>query len=314
MKIEMGESLIYSWLRHIKRCQIVQPNWKVSDKWNSSITDDLQNLMNEIQQRFNSPFGNVKTLQQLVKFSEVDVIGFDFDKKILYGVDVAFHSYGLRYSDNVQNVTKKILRTLLLLDLYFDANYIKVVIFSTPKINPNELNKLNKRMMEIQQFINEYKLNTQIEIYSNETFEDKILNPILHLSDDVADTSELFLRSYQLTQLFGKKTTKITTKEQSEKGNSNKEKIGKFVTKTFDRLFEEGKLSNDEIRNLMDLEYCKKTFGISSYPILTTSEIIDKEDIKRYYKREFGEKYLLCSQWIDKHYDKLNKWVLQIDK
>ena len=28
MKIEMGESLFYSWLRHVKDCQIVQTNWK----------------------------------------------------------------------------------------------------------------------------------------------------------------------------------------------------------------------------------------------------------------------------------------------
>ena len=31
MKIEMGESLFYSWLRHVKECQIVQTNWKVSE-------------------------------------------------------------------------------------------------------------------------------------------------------------------------------------------------------------------------------------------------------------------------------------------
>ena len=29
MKIEIGESLIYSWLRHEKQCQLVQTNWKV---------------------------------------------------------------------------------------------------------------------------------------------------------------------------------------------------------------------------------------------------------------------------------------------
>ncbi len=33
MKIEMGESLFYSWLRHVKACQIVQTNWKVSQHW-----------------------------------------------------------------------------------------------------------------------------------------------------------------------------------------------------------------------------------------------------------------------------------------
>ena len=30
MKIEIGESLCYSYLRHVKRCWLVQSNWKVS--------------------------------------------------------------------------------------------------------------------------------------------------------------------------------------------------------------------------------------------------------------------------------------------
>lgn len=33
MKIEIGESLLLSWLKHIKECQLVQTNWKASYKW-----------------------------------------------------------------------------------------------------------------------------------------------------------------------------------------------------------------------------------------------------------------------------------------
>jgi hypothetical protein len=34
MKVEAGESLILSWLRHVVGCQIVQLNWKPSvDRW-----------------------------------------------------------------------------------------------------------------------------------------------------------------------------------------------------------------------------------------------------------------------------------------
>ena len=42
MKIEMGESLFYSWLRHVKECQIVQTNWKVSSQWQLSNADALK--------------------------------------------------------------------------------------------------------------------------------------------------------------------------------------------------------------------------------------------------------------------------------
>ncbi len=45
MKIEMGESLLYSWLRHVKECQIVQTNWKVSSKWDLKNADKILEIM-----------------------------------------------------------------------------------------------------------------------------------------------------------------------------------------------------------------------------------------------------------------------------
>jgi hypothetical protein len=44
MKIEMGESLILSWLKHVKRCQIVQTNWKVSKAWDVFKTEEVNDF------------------------------------------------------------------------------------------------------------------------------------------------------------------------------------------------------------------------------------------------------------------------------
>ena len=44
MKIEMGESLFYSWLRHVKECQIVQTNWTTSGQWNLLHEDKLEEI------------------------------------------------------------------------------------------------------------------------------------------------------------------------------------------------------------------------------------------------------------------------------
>lgn len=240
MKIEMGESLLYSWLKHIKQCQIVQLNWKVSNNWDSNISNDLEILMKSINEKFDSPFGNVKNLYSLLKQSEVDVIGFDFNNNTVYGVDVAFHTNGLNYADNVHNVTKKFFRTLLTLDIYFDNSYNKEVIFCTPKINPKEYEKLTNRVKEINEFIKEKKIQTKIQLITNTKFENEILNPILQLSNDVADTSELFLRSYQLTQLFqlpkNKKSQIVNT---PIKSNTTEIKMGKLVKNTFQKLFED---------------------------------------------------------------------------
>lgn len=318
----MGESLVYSWLRHIKECQIVQMNWKVSDRWASTITDDLIDLMEKIDKKFDLPFGKTKDLKSLIKQSEVDAIGFNFNTNTVYGVDVAFHKGGLGYSDNVKNVTKKIFRTLLTLDVYFDNSFNKEVIFTTPKINPNEYNKLAERINEINKFIEDENLDTTILFISNNKFESDILNPIFHLSNDVSDTSELFLRSYQLTQLFKPNEVKYTDSDIKNKPiqNTNKEeKIGKFVRNTFKMLFEENKLSDEEIKKLTDKEYSRATFDVY-HPVLVRIDF--EKDVNsqrkvngsdRYYSSPYEEKYLLCNDWYERNRQFFNKWLLKID-
>ena len=46
MKIEIGESLLYSWLRHAKGCQLVQMNWKTSsNSWEMKNEETIRKLM-----------------------------------------------------------------------------------------------------------------------------------------------------------------------------------------------------------------------------------------------------------------------------
>jgi hypothetical protein len=48
MKIEIGESLLLSWPRHIKECQLVQTNWKPSSKWELKHKEVLERLISNI--------------------------------------------------------------------------------------------------------------------------------------------------------------------------------------------------------------------------------------------------------------------------
>ena len=73
MKIEIGESLIYSWLRHAKGCQIVQTNWKPSIKsWELQNEEMLQSLMEQSSILFQGEYeakvfkGNSSLSQQLI--------------------------------------------------------------------------------------------------------------------------------------------------------------------------------------------------------------------------------------------------------
>lgn len=48
MKIEIGESLLYSWLRHEKKCQLVQMNWKASPAWELKHAGEVENVINKV--------------------------------------------------------------------------------------------------------------------------------------------------------------------------------------------------------------------------------------------------------------------------
>ena len=128
MKIEMGESLFYSWLRHVKECQIVQTNWKVSSQWQLSNADALKELMalvdNHYSQKYDyAIFKRNASLSQLLQQGECDVLGISIqpDDMKYYAVDVAFHEAGLNYSNRdttVMKVLEKCARTAFCLHGY----------------------------------------------------------------------------------------------------------------------------------------------------------------------------------------------------
>jgi hypothetical protein len=77
MKIEIGESLIRSWLRHVRKCQIAELNWKPSETWVENQFDS-QGFMTFARSRFEeisgeNIFGSTKNVDQLIKQGEMDV-------------------------------------------------------------------------------------------------------------------------------------------------------------------------------------------------------------------------------------------------
>ena len=98
VKIEMGESLFYSWLRHVKECQIVQTNWTTSTKWTLLHEDKLQEVMDVTDRYFREKFGydiykKTSSLSQLLRQAECDALGISVrdGSSDVYAVDVAFH-------------------------------------------------------------------------------------------------------------------------------------------------------------------------------------------------------------------------------
>ena len=89
----MGESLIYSWLRHEKCCQLAQTNWKASNYWEVDHWDKLSILVDKFQQFYEDKYQFSITkggsVDQFLKQAEIDVLGITARKIALSSLIVA---------------------------------------------------------------------------------------------------------------------------------------------------------------------------------------------------------------------------------
>ena len=213
MKIEIGESLIYSWLRHEKGCQIVQTNWRYSSKWKTmQRKEDLIKIKNEMERVFKkkfkrSLFNEKIKLKQIIKQAEIDAIGILLSNKNnikIYAADIAFHEYGLRYGNttgNIDKIIKKCSRTALCLFGYTNIKSAEI-IFTSPKVPKGIIPNINEYFNELQKIMKNQGRNFTFRVIVNDEFKKEVLEPVIALSQDVADTNELFLRSYQMLEMF----------------------------------------------------------------------------------------------------------------
>lgn len=327
MKIEMGESLLLSWLRHIKECQLVQTNWKASSKWELKNKDVLEQLMQDSSNVFKTKYGydlykGNSGIKQVLAQAEIDVIGISFDgnDKHIYAIDVAFHEAGLNYGsreETVSRVIKKCIRTAMCIYGYY-GSYDGTIIFTSPKINPTTINDINSCTDDIASMLSNLGLNYKIRIIANEAFSEKILEPVLNVLGDVSDTSELFMRSLQMYNLFAGKKPKVAagTSRSAAPRKITKElefieyngldgleemKIGVIVRTVLRNIIENGEVSKEEIEQMQTAEYSKEVFDIQ-YPLLIKVSETDGRSPKRYYSlpiKIYGEEYFLCSEWYE---------------
>ncbi len=334
MKIEMGESLFYSWLRHVKECQIVQTNWTTSSQWQLNHEDQLAEIMSSTDKFFSDKYGysiykKTSSLSQLLQQAECDAIGIEVQDGTnkIYAVDVAFHEAGLNYGSReatIKKIISKSLRTAMCIYGYLDSKEAEI-IFASPKINKSILNAVTPCLADMQMIMDDLGFRFVFRIIANDDFNDKVLAPILKASNGIADTNELFLRSYQMMQMFEKKpyspatdkpqvSTDGITQTSSEAEEMYAEmKIGKTAQLVLIPILESGRVSDEEIGHLLEKDYCNEVLNLN-FPLLQKAD--SNYDKARYYAEPIcirGDKYVVCSQWVERPENNdrpyLMKWI-----
>ncbi len=326
MKIEIGESLCVSWLKHVKGCQIVQSNWKIASL---DVLDDeniLKKIFSFYQNKYKDTIGHNELFKnndylQLLKQGEVDAIGIDLsgEKNRIVALDIAFHENGLNYGSTKETsaiILKKLIRTAMSLigyckcddgDIYFIAPLIskptlKILLPLIDDLNNSFNIQTNKS----------YKFN----LICNEEFEDRILNRILNVAENVSDTSELFMRSIQLIKLSKPNTFATTTNS-----SFTDLKIGKLIQTSLVKLISDSKLSKAEVDNLCNPDYCNKNLGLNSNLLKKLNgnileERLDSKGHPRYYVEPIeirSEKFLLLNNLFENNRELYLKWLKKFD-
>ncbi len=203
MKIDSGESLIYSYLRHVKKCFIVQTNWKPSGNWfiDKDLAGKVYDEFIAIQQH--KAFKDIfKTnFEHTIRQTEVDVLGMD-PFGTMYAVNVIFNELGINYgskTDTRNRVVKNLLRAHLVLDCFFPGRE-HVIMFCAPKVTLPASEILQEYFRILDQDFS--TPDRKFLFVSNEEFRDEILMETVNRSQDEFDTNELFLRSFKLLTLF----------------------------------------------------------------------------------------------------------------
>lgn len=225
MKVEVGESLAYSWLKHVKKCQLIQINWKFSPVWgfnNAAVKGTVKAAKNYFKSD-KTDFENYaifgangkSTDSQIIQQTECDVIGYDFKAKKIYAVESAFHRDGLLYQ-NPEHTGNKVASKLIRSAICFLALNPKCrgeLYFLAPTASPKVLKIVNGVIDDVNDFFSQNGLKFKAFFYCGISFKEKVLNPIVDISEEVADTSELFLRGIQLCQKFDETAAKTGSRK-----------------------------------------------------------------------------------------------------
>jgi hypothetical protein len=332
MKIEICESLIFSWLRHVQGCPIAQTNWKPSPTWpirhEPGLASDFEKMQEIAAQRLGFEIFKQSSFQQFIRQAEIDVLGLRFDGSgsTAIAVDSAFHEAGVNYGqETVGRILKKMIRTALALDAYFELHHADIV-FATPKMHNAVHDALHGCWPELQSVLADCSsLSTSrlnLRIMTNDDFVEQIIKPVLDRMDQVADTSELFLRAQQLVRFCEVTPRRKTMRSNpaSVRAESDGEvKIGEHVRETMVQLANAGKLTPPVLEQLMDPLYCKRTFNLG-HPFLKIvdpaklphEQRLDERGYARYWSqpvRVGARTFFACSQWVEPQRLAFDRWV-----
>lgn len=225
MAIDMGESLGASWLKHVKKCFIVQTDWKASRSWQKKHIDEIDRITKGVAKLFRERYSAIifkdnKNVEQIERQAECDIIGISREKSGAYCyhvLEVAVHTKGkgLHYSGTRRGkktdvsddkVVAKLFNAAMMLYANLDVTSAEIV-FATPLVDEKLRKRIIARLQDLQDYLSHIecekggKFMYKFSFIGNEDFAVKILEPTCRVGMESSDVSEYFLRAMMICKI-----------------------------------------------------------------------------------------------------------------
>ncbi len=212
--MDILESIVYSWAKHIKQFPVVQMNWKYSPCWEPNDERKAQELLSRTRERFLKEkglalYGNSR-FDQILKQGECDVVGMKLEgaeNNVLFA-EVAFHEAGLDYGNknkpDWQVVTEKLLKNALYALCFFRSR-MGELLFITPKVSAGKEKETEDCIDLLSGITRRYGFNYHFRLIANQSFQEEIVLPLKDNAEIIHDSEDVFFRALGLLEQGNRK-------------------------------------------------------------------------------------------------------------
>jgi hypothetical protein len=340
MKIEIGEFLILSWLRHVRGCIVTQMNWSPSPAWPIAHERELRATFEAIRSFSDdtigrSSFGQVD-FEAFVRHASVDVLGLRLDHASggidAIAVDSAINHTELPHGsaeETMVRLIQRMTRAGFALAAYLAPRQASVV-FATPWLAMATRQEVQRHLglleLRLAEQRHEAVSHLRFRVIADGDFADEIVQPVLEHVDAVADTSELVGQPQRPTPpgSAGTGSGPRGVDRPSQAIIKQGSRIGEHVRRTMTELAASGRLTTRIVGDLLDARYCKARFNLG-YPFLKpvdgsiplSRQGNDRHGRGRYWKKPLrvgDREFLMCNNWFVWQRDAFDAWVRDVQR
>lgn len=338
MKIEIGEFLILSWLRHVRGCVVTQMHWSPSPAWTIARERELRAAFEAARGFSDDAIGarvfEPREFGPFVGHARIDVLGLRLDPESggieAIAVDSAINEDESPHGsaeETIVRLLQRMTRAGFALAAYL--NPVKAsVVFATPWLADAVRQEVQRQLarLETRLLVQRHPAVSRLcfRVIADADFADEIVQPVLEHVDAVADTSALVRQTEPPPRpgSAGNGSARSGIARPIKATSKGSGRIGEHVRGTMAALAASGRLTDRIVGDLLDPRYCKARFKLG-YPFLKpvdrsvplSRQGNDHHGRGRYWKKPLrvgNHEFLMCNNWFIWQRDAFDAWVRDV--